>query len=88
MLLIAVGGDEATEMTDEREHGLHESTIEMQLEPRRLVEAGAQIVRSLRVGCTPGDILDVLANAVDIPPDEFRRSVLGVLDGVGPGDLG
>lgn len=74
-------------MADEPQ-GLSEDTIEVQLAPRRLVVAGAIVVSRLREGCTPGNILDVIAEAIDIPPDEYRRLVLGVLDGVGPGDLG
>jgi len=65
-----------------------EPTLEMYVNPDRLVVGGAIIVSRLRAGCTPGDILDAIADAIEIPRDEYRRLVLGVLDGAEPGDLG
>ena len=73
---------------DNESQGLSEDTIEVSLEPRGLVVTGALIVCRLREGCTPGDILDVIADTISVPRDEYRRQVLGVLDGIEPGDLG
>ena len=68
--------------------GTRKVTREVFVEPARFVEAGARIVRGIREGCTPGDILDVLADIGEIDPGEYRRLVLGILaDPDGSGDI-
>ena len=74
-------------MTDESQE-VPERTIDLHVDPKRLVVAGAIIIRRLRAGCTPGELLDAIAEAGDIEPAEYRRLVLGILDGTEPGDLG
>ena len=63
-------------------------TLEMFISSPGLVEAGARILYSLRAGCTPGDILDILAEEAGIDTQEYRERVLGVLvDADGSGDF-
>ena len=73
---------------DNDKQGIPDDTLEVYVHPRRIVVAGAIIVGSLRDGCTPREILEAVADGVDIPRDEYIRHVLGLLDGTWPGDLG
>lgn len=52
----------------------------MCIEPRRLVVAGAEIVRALHRGCTPEELLDVLAELGRIPPGDYVELVVGELE--------
>lgn len=72
-------------MTDDEQTA--PSTLEVFIEVDRLVGAGAQVLYLLRAGCTPGDILDLIADAADVGREKYRGLVLGVLaDADGAGD--
>jgi hypothetical protein len=73
-------------MPDESE--VAPDTIEVFVDPARFVGTGARILYRLRAGCTPGEILDEIAEALEIDAGEYRRLVLGVLSDVdGAGDF-
>lgn len=60
-------------------NGLDEDTDPVRIELRELVEAGAQITSLLAYGCTPEQVIGVLADLAAVPRGYFFELVIDEL---------